>query len=76
MEERIIKDLKNNNITYTYWDQYYNYCYKTENIDLINAVINANVITLSDNCKNQVILKKMLLEERLNRLNNIKPKEK
>ena len=55
MEERIIKDLQNNNITYTYWDQYYNYCYKTENIDLINAVINANVITLSDNYKNQVI---------------------
>ena len=76
MEERIIKDLKNNNITYTYWDQYYNYCYKTENIDLINAVINANVITLSDNYKNQVILKKMLLEERLNRLNSNEAKAK
>lgn len=76
MEERIIKDLKNNNITYTYWDQYYNYCYKTENIDLINAVINANVITLSDNYKNQVILKKMLLEERLNRLNSNEAKVK
>ena len=71
MEERIIKLLSEKTITYRYWEDYFDYCMKSDNIELINAIINANVFSFSNNIDEIIIIKKNLLQARVERLEKI-----
>ena len=74
MEERIIKLLSEKTITYRYWEDYFDYCMKSDNIELINVILNANVIILNDANKELFEIKKCLLSARMDNLSNNKIK--
>ena len=76
IDNKIIKGLRSEVITFLLWDELFDSCYRTKNIELIEKVRNAEVVCLTDAEKTLLSIKKDQLQVRIEELTEIKIKQK